>query len=192
MATTQNCTFKSVTLAAGEQFVLPPGAEIVAATNGLEDYTSTCAKPTSLESPTCYSFRFSGRYSERGNYTENWESDSSDKLNYSVTGITVDTIYYPFTTAFQGTTNQATVLAALNTTPFTGMFTSFNNIGGGDNHSWTNGFTFATIPSIGDTMYFEIQTEIQNQNPFTGSTPASVRVIKTSEFTLGNVPACIL
>ena len=57
MATTQNCIYKSVTLAAGEQFTLPPGAEIISATD-INSFTSTCPKPTTLDTFVCGSLQW--------------------------------------------------------------------------------------------------------------------------------------
>jgi hypothetical protein len=50
-----SCIYKSVTLAAGEQFNLPPGAVLVAATDATA-ITSTCPLPDELAGPICGTF----------------------------------------------------------------------------------------------------------------------------------------
>jgi len=47
------CIYKSVTLVEGEQFNLPPGAQIIAASDSTA-FTSTCPIPSELETFKCY------------------------------------------------------------------------------------------------------------------------------------------
>lgn len=51
------CIYKVITLQTNEQVVLPPGAEIISASGGLESFTSTCPKPSELPPYVCYRFR---------------------------------------------------------------------------------------------------------------------------------------
>ena len=171
MASIQNCTYKSVSLLAGEKFILPPGAEIVAATNGLSDYTSTCAKPSSLEVPTCYKFRFSGADNDNS-ATENWEVDR----NFAVKGIMIDNVYYPFyngTAVVAGSAPATDFQAAMNSiTALSGLFTTFSRDfygSGGDNTGWTNIVKFTTIPSIGANLSFVISTRTEYQGAISGT-----------------------
>jgi hypothetical protein len=167
---TQNCTYKSITLAAGEQFILPPGAEIVATTNGLSDYTSTCPKPSTLESFVCYKFKFSGAESRIDRNTENWD----DSGNFMVTGINVSGVYYPFASTLQGyNVNRTSWETQMNGIPgFNGLFLFFNNpIEGEDNgrtRGWTLQISFNTLPSIGDNLEFKISTRTEFQGDFSG------------------------
>ena len=68
-----NCIYKSVTLAVGEVFTLPPGAEIVSTSGGLQSFTSTCPKPTTLD--TTKRYRIQWEINECSNNTTHaWEN----------------------------------------------------------------------------------------------------------------------
>jgi hypothetical protein len=86
MASTQNCTYKSVKLVAGEQFILPPGAEIVSTTNGLEDYTSTCPKPSTLDVTKRFRVQWEIKTDDNNNRTDPWE-------NATITGVSIGGTY---------------------------------------------------------------------------------------------------
>lgn len=53
MATDVPCKYKSVTMTAGEVFVLPPGAEIISVSD-LSAVTSSCPDPLPTEELSCY------------------------------------------------------------------------------------------------------------------------------------------
>lgn len=168
---TQNCTYKSITLAAGEQFILPPGAEIVTTTNGLNDYTSTCPKPSTLETLKCYKFRFSGADGDSASFRrENWEGPGGDGDNFSVDGITLNDIYYPFSFNIQAWQDAASWTTVINSIPqFSGIFTNITSAfdddrSSGANRGWTTVVTLTTISSIGDNMFFNISTLINDQS----------------------------
>lgn len=166
---TPPCIFKSVTLIAGEQFTLPPGAEIVSSTAGIDNIKSTCAIPDTLEVPVCYKFRFSGADNDNSDDTENWEVDT----NFAVNGIVLFGIYYPFALVVPGSYPAATFETEMISLPgFDGLFTSFSRTFGGSGNAfrgWTNEVRFLTIPSVGDNMEFKISTMVQYQSPFSGT-----------------------
>lgn len=53
MATVEQCKYKSVTMTAGEVFVLPPGAEVISVSD-LGAVTSSCPDPLPTEEMLCY------------------------------------------------------------------------------------------------------------------------------------------
>jgi len=173
---TPSCVYKSVTLAAGEQFTLPPGAELVASSAGIAAVKSTCALPDTLEEPVCYKFKFSGGENENSSSAQNWEQDD----NFKVKGIFVNGLYYPFANLIQlgGLTSSSSLsstwLTALNSIPqFNGLFTFLNgNPQYGNEGAFGNGFTlqvaFSVIPSVGDSFEFVSFTSTQYQAPFSG------------------------
>jgi len=175
---TTPCVYKSITLAAGEQFTLPPGAELVASSAGIAAVKSTCALPDTLEEPVCYKFKFSGAEQDGGNATQNW----SDAGNFQVKGIVVNGIFYSFPNIIyltqSGTARQALTWSdAMNGIPqFSGLFTFLNGdpVYGDENDTPGAGFTyqvaFNTIPSIGDTLEFQSSTVTETQAPFSGLT----------------------
>jgi hypothetical protein len=157
-----SCSYQTITLSAGEQFVLPPGATIIAATDtNLISSQNDCAGDLqNLEEFTCYSFRFSGALSDDDGRTENW-----DDQNFYVNGITIQGVYYPFTSSIQGWQGATSFETALNgITALSGLFNSVaNNFGYdsvflGASRGWTNVVTLNTIPSIGDVLEFNVST----------------------------------
>lgn len=187
---TDPCIYKSVTLAAGEQFNLPPGAVLISATD-ISAITSTCPIPA-LEQVTAFSARFSGSADNSGsNRYENWET-GGDRDNYTVEGVRINGVYYGFASAFQGRFNtDVNVVNALNAL-FPGMFSDCGSIYDADNPSgWTNAITFKTIPSFGNDMEFRIATSVFHQGPTNGRTTAWVRAYPTAGYPDGPVPgAC--
>jgi hypothetical protein len=148
-----NCLYKSVTLAVGEVFTLPAGAEIVSSTGGLESFTSTCPKPDGLETAVCYRAVF----------------QDTDEINnrmppYNVVyveGLLVNNIQYPFANGsftFNNTGSNTTFANGLNTKiQSTSIGALISNITVTENYQ-RNGevfaFTFTVIPSIGDSLQF--------------------------------------
>lgn len=87
-----NCTYKSVTLSAGENFILPPGAEIISVTD-----------PTVLQSENgCFDDQLANLPESACYFIEVSDSDcpSSGVENLNsiyITGFYVGNIFYPFT-----------------------------------------------------------------------------------------------
>lgn len=179
--TVDSCIYKSVTLAAGEQFNLPPEAVLVSASN-TNAITSNCAIPP-LETPVCYFFRFSGSEDD-GASTRNWALNG----DFTVTGIVLNGVYYEFAspivlTEFGSSRQAVTWSNAMNgISQFNGLFTfSYGNpvygnqSGVGSNNGFTYQVTFSTIPSIGDNLEFKFTTGVQFQDPLNGDTTAYSR-----------------
>jgi hypothetical protein len=176
---TPPCIYKSVPLAAGEQFTLPPGAEIVSASAGLDSIKSTCALPDTLEEPICYKFRFSGSEPNDGLSARNWELAD----NFYVRGIVVNGITYDFANDIQLSESGPSSLigtwsAALNGIPqFNGLFTFLNGnpvfgdeAPGGNSNGFTIQLAFSVIPSIGDNLQMKSFTSANFQYPLNGTT----------------------
>lgn len=163
------CKYKSVTLNAGEQIILPPNAEIVSVSSDTAlSFDSGCDYNLGqVESSACYNFRFSGPDGDSvSSRRENWEGFGDD--NFFVTGITVDDTYYPF-----GSTITADQIVdwgtALNSiSEFNGIFTNVTAVydldrSSGANRGWTVRVSLNTIPSIAKTMFFNITTYVFDQ-----------------------------
>lgn len=95
MATTTTI-YKSVLLQPGEQFTLPPGAELISATD-TDSITSTC-DISDLQGLNCYTFVF-GNAGTDGDQSQLFESETPDKSNVKIIGISVDGIDYLFNSA---------------------------------------------------------------------------------------------
>lgn len=194
------CTYNSVTLAEGDSFVLPPGATLIAATvpgNLTSENDCAADEIANLETFICYSFRISGACDDNSQ-SENWEPALSTVLGISVSGV-----FYPFGTTFSAANSFTTTWSdAFNSIPaLSNLFSNFtNNFAinceqglGGSKRGWTNAFTFATIPSIGDNLEIVFQTTTTSQ--LGGNTTYSNSVIRYDDWGAngdGPVPECSL
>lgn len=103
------CIIKSVTLAEGETFVLPPGAELIGATDpGAITSVNDCAPTDNLQTLACYTCII-GVGAEDGNASQLWEAEPTggsgggslrltDIANRTSLGL-ADT-FYAFTSTF--------------------------------------------------------------------------------------------
>lgn len=150
MAAIPTCVIKSVTLAAGESYVLPPGAQLIGATH--LNFTSTCEIPT-LETTQCYFMSYA--------ISENRDPSVAIEGNeYRVT------LIYG--------TDEFVILDALSDghagswywitggTPLTNVLPAgiilnevVTAVETGDRHATT--FTFDTIPSVAATIKLKIE-----------------------------------
>ena len=89
-----NCIYRSVNLQAGESFTLPPGAEIVSATD-INAITSTCPIPDNLESLECYVFVVMATHNFTDGATRVWMgANNSGDSNAFIVTITVGGVTY--------------------------------------------------------------------------------------------------
>lgn len=171
MASTSStpCIYKSVTLAANEQFTLPPGAEIVSATGGLDSFDSTCSKPTSIETPGCYGFILVAR-EPSGNESRAYDAD--DDLKY--TGLYLNNTYYPFSSTFQF--GSGTFVSSITSVPFGSLLTNFCTSSSNDTsrNSIKAYIIFRTLPSIAKTL--ELRAETNSPNSGSGVPNVEFRI----------------
>lgn len=122
IAPSSSCIYKTVTLAVGETFTLPPGAEIVASTGGLESFTSTCPKPTELVPFVRYCFRIVIQ-NDRGR-TEPFQYNAVGSE-----GIFIGEQYYPFASGDGAVQDYYTIQGGLQTwlTRIPGLIGVFRN-----------------------------------------------------------------
>ena len=151
-----NCIFKSVTLAANEQFSLPPGAEIVSASGGLDSFNSTCPKPTSIETPQCYGFVIAANEGTYGSHTEPFE-----ETQIFFTGLAVNGTSYPFSN--QTGFDAGAVSTAMGTTSIGSVFSGFAVADNSDRYGWHQYIVFKTIPSIAKNLELVGYTLAGNQ-----------------------------
>lgn len=92
MATTTTI-YKSVLLQPGEQFTLPPGAELISASD-TDSISSTC-DISNLQGLNCYTFVF-GNAGSDGNDSQLFESETAGESNVKAIGISVNGTDYLF------------------------------------------------------------------------------------------------
>lgn len=78
------CIYKSVTLQAGETFVIPPGGELIAASN-TGSITSSCDEEFNLEETQCYTIQIQESISDGGDAAYNDVYITEASLNGSTT-----------------------------------------------------------------------------------------------------------
>lgn len=84
-------TYKTVTLVPGEQFNLPPGAELIGSSN-INSISSTCPPPSNLEQLACYGMVISDSDPD-GGATPNYD-------DVTITGIEFNGVNIPFPAPF--------------------------------------------------------------------------------------------
>ena len=155
------CIYRSIALAAGESFVLPPGAELIGATDSTQlSSENDCANLDNVETPECYCFQIVCT-EEGGGTTPVFKED-----NVSITGLYVASTNtsYPFTIA-NPTTIQSiyyTGEAALQSTQtigglITNTCKAYDSDSSGDRGQVVT-LCFKTLPSIGDYLFLKAQT----------------------------------
>jgi hypothetical protein len=161
---TTPCTYKSVTLAANEQFTLPPGAQIISASGGLDSFDSTCTKPTSVETPVTYEFVWAASQDSYSNATEMFEDDNNNRMIGIVLNLSqeygfsspLETQWYGSDYDLQSRFNSITALSGLFTNA--SLYYKDHDESVGINRGIGSLWRFTTIPSIGDNMEMLFQT----------------------------------
>ena len=147
MATTDNCIYKTITMQAGEQMVLPPGAVLVGASN-LDALTSEndCLDKTNAETLACYAVVIAESSSPRTTPVYD------DVVIY---GIRIDNVDYPFSGDFSCYSTLSTIQTRVSSTPFNGVISVTGlarNIDG--DRGAVSYIVLKTYPSIASDFYF--------------------------------------
>jgi hypothetical protein len=174
-----SCSYQSVTLQPNEQFVLPPGATLIAATDTAQlDSVNDCLNLTNVETIECYGVVFGE--SENSSVPDPPTPVYND---VEIGGITVDNVYYPFLSNINTGSTSGDILAALNQTPFAGLFTITGmSLKSDGNRGDVLYIAFKTLPSIASTMYFSGGGTGVVEAPATSSVPVSFPVFPYAEF----------
>jgi hypothetical protein len=178
MASVENCVYQSITLNPGEPFNLPPGAEIISATD-INSLSSTCPLPTNLETPACYSIQIQESISDGGDAAYN---------DVIVTGVVINNVVYAFSSNINPPNNVGTPTSFIND-----LTTRLNELGLGSLFSDWSGYQddipntgdaamitmlcFKTIPSIGDNMFF---TAYGDQDGSAPNVPINIPVLTSA------------
>lgn len=99
----QNCLIKTVTLQPGEPYNLPPGAELISATN-INALTSTCPIPSTIEQPEDWVLVIAGSENEDTN-------DYYGRPRFGIGGYELGGVYTEFPSYYQTGGNPDTELA---------------------------------------------------------------------------------
>ena len=166
MAKFETCTFHTVTLLPGEQFNLPPGAEVISITDSGAITSNGCANLDNIETPVCYGFVIAS-HDDTDSDTQVWVGDGSNP-NIFYIGVYLGDIYYPFTASagYDGTAIITQLEALSFGSIMTGFCTSTSNDGTAD--SKKSYIIFNTIPSIGDNLKLYGYTAGPNNGGGTG------------------------
>jgi hypothetical protein len=183
-----NCIYRSVSLQAGESFTLPPGAEIVSATD-INAITSTCPIPDNLESLECYIIVLLANV-DNLTQTYVWEGCGND-CNAYMTSITVGGVTYTFPSAFtaddRGKFDVGGVASYIASTPaISGMMLS---LGTNNDYDYPRGgvatLCFKTTPSIAAETYLTLTTSLLGLGTPEPVTTVRVYAQKLSDYSGG-------
>jgi hypothetical protein len=190
------CIFKSVTLAVGEKFTLPPGSTLLGATGGSSSITSTCPVPT-LENVQCYIFSIPfDNYDNRpligSGSSEPWRNGASDAPR--IAGYKLGTIEKNLTRGYSPSdsgqiTDNVRLIADLKLLlPITNaLFGSYSNGGRG----YANFILIQTIPSIAQNLSL-----IVSVNQYGAGTPRTNAYFEAEPYNdwagKSGVPVCTL
>lgn len=192
MATPCTEIYRSVTLAPGEQFNLPPGAELLGATT-ISDITSTCPLPSNLEELDCYLFSMLANV-ENLDATYVWEGCGGD-CNAYLESITVAGITYPISPALTADDRGKFDVAGLASFISTNASISgvLLNISGSTDYDYPRGgaatLCFKTFPSVAQDTYVTLATYLQGLGTPTPSTKVRVYAQLRSDYIAGGTPA---
>jgi len=144
------CVYKTVTLAVGEVFTLPPGAELIASSGGLESFTSTCPKPDTLDVTKRYRIQWEIE-KDSNNHTDPWE-------NAAFTGVSIGGAPQVTTwiNGFNGQSNLQNWLINTVQAPFTN-YTQTSRSGG--SYVQYFGLEFSSPSLIAESTLFYIKAE---------------------------------
>jgi hypothetical protein len=192
---------KAITLAPGESYVLPPGADVLSVSvPGVVTAEKGCTDLENLEELTCYIFVTVGHQKTPGGgfSTPNfpWEADKA-----SITGININGTEYPLTANMtnSGLFDLGVVQSfmAVNTS-VQGMFIApniqhaFGN-SGPINRGGVMTLCFKTIPSVAKDIYLNVQSELPGTTtPNTGTKDWRIYAIPYAEYTGDGKCACTL
>ena len=144
-----SCIYKSITLTEGETFVLPPGAELVGASDtGAITSTNDCAPTDNLEALLCYQMIFS----LNSNVTPSVNLENTD----ATTSVSIDLLGVEYLVAQSSNPSNAQFTAALTSAGLTGIITNTSLSIGTTGSRWNFVYYFKTIPSVASNVKIHI------------------------------------
>ncbi len=165
MAELTTCIKKSITLLAGEPFILPPGATLLGSTDS-SAFTSDCTIPEDLEELQCYAFVFGNAQTE-GSNDQIFEAGGTPAV-----GLQYNNTYYAFPTEFpaDGSTGYYDIngiIAAINgTSAGTIIFEASTGMHDGGDEGVMSFIVFKSLPSMIQDLSIRFTTS--NSSEFDG------------------------
>lgn len=188
MASFESCIYRAITLQPGESFTLPPGAEIVSATDA-NSLTSTCTIPDNLEELECYIFVLMGAVdSFNANLRAVWETNGSIGPNAFIQSITLGGITYDLDPDISGDDrgkfDVGTLAARI--TSSTALSSLMFDLGTSNTYDYPRGgvatLCFKTIPSVAAETYLTLTTFLLNVGSPAPQTTVRVYAQKLSDY----------
>lgn len=158
-----SCIIKSVTLAAGESYVLPPGAELIAAsnTNLITVSPVECTPTDNLETFTCYIFAMVGHANNQYVGSAAW-TDETSRINEFHVGGVINPIDVHMNS--KGVWDVLALRSWMITNPaVSGLFLDITTSAGSSEYLLANSggvstLCFKTIPSVASSMYLSVRS----------------------------------
>lgn len=174
------CTYQSVTLSAGEQFILPPGAVLVSASD-INNITSTdnCLDTSHIEPLQSYLFLLGGISHTNSSPYQLFESNTQTVYALRIGSQVID-ITDISNTAGYGKFDVDDIATALRAV-VTGTFYSYaGNYTGDSNHGYVTQLKVCTYPSVGKDMALQVRTDVAAGD--TGTVYYEAKAISCEEY----------
>lgn len=156
------CAYITKTLVAGEQLILPAGAEIIRISDTEGITSGDCTLDlTKLETPVTYEFKWASTQEATNGATQMYQAQSGS--NNHMNGIFVNNVFYVFSSFIDYIEWDYDLQSRFNSTPFNGViYDASRTFYDDDETSKERGmgakYRFTTIPSIGDNMEISFYT----------------------------------
>jgi hypothetical protein len=145
-------TYKSVTLAPSESYILPAGATILSVSNSAIYLSENgCAPLDNVEPLTCYGFILAVRSDNRPNRSQPYDMDEDTRYD----GVYLNGVFYPFGSGpLTWGGSGPTIYDAFSSLPFSSVLLGVTASAASDGfrNSTKNYIIFKTFASIGDNL----------------------------------------
>lgn len=165
--TTLPCIYKAVTLQPGEQFTLPPGAQIIGSTD-INSISSTCPlpDPSQLEELQCFIAKPVLYVNNEGGVGTWFEMATSGGDRQRIVGFTFNDVFYPITPTsnYNGGGASGILTKIQEQIPAVVNFTS-TYWDDGSTYNWLYVWQIQTFPSVANNLFVNVTTDAENFNP---------------------------
>jgi hypothetical protein len=154
------CTYQSVTLSAGEQFILPPGAVLVSASD-INNITSldNCLDTSHIEPLQSYLFLFGGTSHDNGTPYRLFETNTQTIYALRIGSQIIDITDIPNSAGY-GKFDVDSIASSLRAVAAGTLYSYAGYYAGDQDHGYVSGLKVCTYPSVGKDMALQVRTDV--------------------------------